>query len=81
MKQKLILGGIGGLTPLCAGLLVIDASVLDTYIRQIFDSHARGELYLLGYTAKAILLFAVGAFWAYLHRSAEPVNKNETLGP
>ncbi len=80
MRQKLVLGGIGGLTPLCASLLVLDVSILDTYIRQLFDPHTRGELYLLGYTSKALMLFLVGAFWAYLHRSEPSALKIYQLG-
>jgi hypothetical protein len=80
MRKQMMLGGVGGLTPLFAGLLILDVPVLDTYIRQVFDSHARGELYLLGYAAKATMLFAVGAFWAYLHRSEPSAFKIYQLG-
>ena len=79
-KEKMILGGLGGLTPLFAGLLVVDVAVLDAYVRQIFDSVARGELYLFGYIIKATCLFSIGAFWAYLHRSERNLLKIFQLG-
>ena len=79
-KEKMILGGIGGLTPLCAGLLVLDVSVLDSYVRQVFDPVARGDLYIVGYISKAIVLFVVGAFWAYLHRSERNILRIFQIG-
>ena len=79
-QEKMILGGIGGLTPLCAGLLVLDVSVLDSYVRQVFDPDARGDLHIAGYIIKAILLFVVGAFWAYLHRSERNILRIFQIG-
>jgi hypothetical protein len=71
MKLKLLIGGLGGLTPLVAALLLADVASVDKYLRSLFDGRIPGEFYLLGYGFKAILLFLVGALWAYLHRSEQ----------
>lgn len=80
MYQKLALGGIGGLTPLLAVILIADARVIDQYVQAIFNPGARGSLYLVGYALKAGFLFAVGAFWAYLHKTEQNNLKIFQLG-
>ena len=80
MKQKLLIGGLGGITPLVAGVLVLDAPVLDAYVQKLFIPTARGELYLFGYALKGLLVFGIGMFWAYLHRSERNLLKIYQLG-
>lgn len=58
-REKLLIGGLGALTPLAANLLVVDFASLQT---AAFAPQA-----LVGYFVKASLLFSLGGFIAYLH--------------
>ena len=79
-KKKMVCGGLGGIAPLVAGLVALEVAVLDAYIRQILDPDAQGSFYVFGYAIKAISLFSIGAFWAYLHRSERNLFKVFQLG-
>jgi SPOR domain len=58
-REKVLIGGLGALTPLAANLFVVDFASLQT---AAFAPQA-----LLGYLVKASLLFSLGGFIAYLH--------------
>lgn len=58
-REKLLIGGLGALTPLAANLLVVDFASLQT---AAFAAPA-----LVGYLVKVSILFSLGAFIAYLH--------------
>lgn len=58
--ERLLIGGFGGLTPLFMNLIIIDAKVL---------AEGFTKLVFFGYSVRALALFALGAFWVYLHRN------------
>ena len=70
-RMKWVLGGLGGLTPLIANLLILDVAVLDSYITDIFNPNTLGSLSLAGYCFRGILLFLIGGFWAAVLHSSE----------
>ena len=78
--EKLLIGGVGGLTPLAASLLIVDVQVIDKYIRNFFAGNTGDEFYIYGYLFKVCLLFLVGSFWAYIHRSEHSLLKIYQLG-
>jgi len=77
---KMILGGLGGITPLFAIVLLADASVINDYVVAAMDAKTRGNLYLIGYGLKAVAMFAIGALWACLHKSEQNLLKVYQLG-
>lgn len=80
MKEKLLLGGIGGLMPLIASFIVLDAETIASYIEHFNDPNKRGMILLCGYFLKAFLMFSTGSLWAYLHNSEESLLKIFQLG-
>lgn len=59
VRERIVLGGAGALTPILLNLLVVDAST-------VFQSVTL--LALTGYTAKVAILFYLGAITAVLHK-------------
>ena len=72
--MKWVLGGLGGLTPLVANLLILDVAILDSYIIAMFNPDPSVNLELAGYCFKGVLLFLVGGFWAAILHSDEQNN-------
>ena len=70
-RMKWVLGGLGGLTPLIANLLILDVAVLDRYITNMFNPNTLGSLSLAGYCFRGVLLFLIGGFWAAVLHSSE----------
>jgi hypothetical protein len=80
LKRQLIVGGIGGLTPFVAIVLVSDAATIERYVFALRSMTEIASLHIIGYALKAPILFAVGAFWAFLHRSDRSLLKIYQLG-
>lgn len=67
---KCWLGGVGGAATVLANLLLLQAAQLDKALWAIWNEGLQGldaEAYLLGNTARALMLFFVGAGWLALH--------------
>ena len=58
-RQRILIGGVGALTPLALNLLVIDFAALQTA--------AFAQPALLGYFVRVAVLFGLGALIAYFH--------------
>jgi hypothetical protein len=80
MKEKLFLGGLGGLMPLVASFIIVDVETIASYIENFNSPGHKGIILFCGYFLKALLLFGVGALWAYLHSSEENLLKIFQLG-
>jgi len=70
-RQKILIGGLGGITPVFMNLLVIDLEVL----LQNFTMLA-----LLGYIIRVIVLFYLGGIVAYLNKGVDDPIKVFQLG-
>jgi len=57
-REKVLIGGVGGLTPLFMNFLIIDGRVL---------AEGLTTFVLLGYSVKVAALFILGAFWVWIH--------------
>ena len=77
--KSLLVGGIGGLTPLVVTVALADAGTLANYLeRSVQDP---GAIFgVVGYAVKAGLLFAIGAFWVWLQKSDISVSRAFQLG-
>ena len=63
---KLTIGALGGLAPLMASLVLADSTTVATAL----ESFSTGDRFeLAGYVVRILTLTALGAFWAYLHRT------------
>jgi hypothetical protein len=58
-RQKIVLGGLGALTPIVVNLLVVDSTT-------IFGGLT--ALVLIGYVIRIVVLFYLGGLVAYLHK-------------
>lgn len=70
-KEKLILGGLGALIPTICNLLIID-------VRNVIGQ--MDGLGIFGYLLRVIILFALGAFLAYVHKDESDRWKVVQLG-
>ena len=80
MKAKLLVGGIGGLIPAIPGLIFSDAQTIAQYIEHFNDPEIGGWALFCGYIVRVLVMFSLGAFWAYLHRSERNLLKIFQLG-
>jgi len=69
-RKKILLGGLGALTPVIMNLLVVDLKVL---------AHLT-PLVLLGYVIRVVVLFYLGGLMAYLHKDEKSPVKLFELG-
>lgn len=63
-KQKIFIGGLGGITPIFVNLLVIDIHIILFNLNMIT---------MLGFMTRVIILFYVGGMLAYLNKEDDPV--------
>ena len=70
-RTKLLLGGLGALMPTIAVLLVAEASIIESFT-------TASEI--IGYALRVVLLFLVGGFWVWLHKSEHDPMKVVQLG-
>jgi hypothetical protein len=68
--QKILLGGIGALTPIIMNLLVLDFKILSDLTWIVF----------LGYLIRVVVLFYLGGLVAYLHKNEKSPVKLFELG-
>lgn len=59
-RQKIIIGGLGALTPIIMNLLVVDINVLVINLT-IFA--------FIGYAIRVVILFYIGGLVAFLHKN------------
>jgi hypothetical protein len=80
MRERLLLGGFGGITPFIAPLIIVNPKLLGYCLSHPFDPIVLGAVYLLGLFFQLVLLFILGAFWSYLHKSERNKFKIFQLG-
>lgn len=72
--SKFLWGGLGGLAPVLASLVVVDAEMIANWADQ-------NNIYsTIGYAVRVAGLFAIGGIWAYLHKSEKEPLKLFQLG-
>ena len=76
IKVKLVVGGIGGLAPILAKLLILDADAIASYL-QNFDIEF---IKFIGYVLWSCILFGAGLFWAFIHKAENNLLKIFQLG-
>ncbi|MFX0135600.1 MAG: hypothetical protein ACFFDN_18285, partial [Candidatus Hodarchaeota archaeon] len=69
--EKMMIGGLGALTPILMNLLIVDLKVLLIQLT-LFA--------ILGYSVRVIVLFFIGGLWAYLHKEENNLLKIFQLG-
>ena len=74
--KKILVGGLGGLTPIIVTLIISDADTISGYLRKLDG----GVYEILGYIVQGLALFAIGGIWASLHRSEKDLRKVFQLG-
>ena len=78
MLNRFLWGGLGGLAPILATFLILEATTIAVYLEEL---HKGGSmLTLIGYTVRVVGLFVVGGLWAGLHKSEADPKKLFQLG-
>ncbi|MBI3585332.1 MAG: hypothetical protein HY096_15450 [Nitrospinae bacterium] len=70
-RQKIIIGGLGALTPIVMNFLVIDINVLFVNLTLLAS---------IGYAIRVVILFYLGGIVAYLHKDENSPVKLFELG-
>jgi hypothetical protein len=79
-RERLLLGGLGGITPFFAQLLILDPAIIGSWFANLFHPDIKGLTLILGYLFRGILLFSLGVLWAHLHKSERSKLKIYQLG-
>src|SRR5437899_1724038 len=61
-------------------LRVLDVNTIATYLQHFNDPQTNGIFFLIGYILKTLVLFGMGALWAYFHKSEPSLLKIFQLG-
>ena len=78
LKQKLLIGGIGGLAPILAKLLIQDVNTITLWLQNLDFKFLM--IRIIGYLLWALILFGAGAFWVFLNKSEKKLLKIFQLG-
>ena len=74
---KLVVGGVGGLTPIVVSIYLADGKVIGHYLQTL---NSGGWVELFGYIIRAFFLFCVGAGYIFLQRKENDLWKIFQLG-
>ena len=78
MLSRFLWGGLGGLAPILATFLILEAHTIALYLDEM--SRGGSMLTLVGYGVRVVGLFVVGGLWAGLHKSEVDPKKLFQLG-
>ena len=78
MLSRFLWGGFGGLAPILATFLILEAHTIALYLDEM--SRGGSMLTLVGYAVRVVGLFVVGGLWAGLHKSEVDPKKLFQLG-
>ena len=76
--NRFLWGGLGGLAPILATFLILEATTIGLYIQELRQGGSM--LTLVGYGVRVLGLFIVGGLWAGLHKSEADPKKLFQLG-
>ncbi len=78
MLNRFLWGGIGGLAPILATVLILEGETVARYLEELRQGGS--ILTVVGYGARVVGLFVVGGLWAGLHKSEADPKKLFQLG-
>ncbi len=78
MLNRFLWGGLGGLAPILATFLILEAQTIAQYLDELRQGGSM--LTIIGYTVRVVGLFVVGGLWAGLHKSEADPKKLFQLG-
>ena len=76
--RRFLWGGIGGLAPILATFLILEADIIGRYLSEL--GQGGSAMTVIGYVVRVIGLFIVGGLWASLHKSERDPKKLFQLG-
>ena len=78
MLNRFLWGGLGGLAPILATFLILEAHTIALYLDELRQGGSM--LTIIGYAVRVVGLFVVGGLWAGLHKSEADPKKLFQLG-
>ncbi len=78
MLNRFLWGGLGGLAPILATFLILEAQTIALYLDELRQGGSM--LTIIGYAVRVVGLFVVGGLWAGLHKSEADPKKLFQLG-